>query len=277
MTIKTVLSILDASKFDEDLKNAIEFSRARGAHLTAMVISIGEAGTLANYNSIGGVWIDQRQTEIDDLLEKTNQIKEILIGSDISYDVQQVYTEFVWADEDIAEQALYSDLVLVGRQAVADKDLRRRIIDGALFQTPTPILINPSKTAVSTIVKSVLLAWDSSAEASRAARQALDLLKQAQEVHVTLVDPVALVGVNGEEPGADVATYLARHGVNVRVDCVSSGGRRITDVLRQHAVDAAADLIVMGAYSHPRWQERLFGGVTRNMIEENVMPLFLSH
>ncbi|MGO8134427.1 hypothetical protein ACC730_38675, partial [Rhizobium ruizarguesonis] len=59
-----------------------------------------------------------------------------------------IYTEFSWADEDIAERALYADLVLIGPQAALDEELRRTVIDGALFRSPTPMLINPKKTNV---------------------------------------------------------------------------------------------------------------------------------
>ncbi|MBX5001993.1 universal stress protein, partial [Rhizobium lentis] len=154
---------------------------------------------------------------------------------------------------------------------------RRRIIDGALFQTPTPILINRGTRAMNAAPRSVLLAWDSSDEASRAARQSLDLLKQADTVYVTMVDPMARMRANGEEPGADIAAYLARHGVKVQVDRIAGGGRSADQVLRQHAVDVSADLIVMGAYNHPRWQQTIFGGVTRSMIEESTMPIFMAH
>ncbi|EJZ21587.1 universal stress protein, partial [Rhizobium sp. Pop5] len=133
------------------------------------------------------------------------------------------------------------------------------------------------RTKVLLAPKTILLAWDSSDEASRATRQAIAFLKAAASVHVTLVDPQASSSANGEEPGADVATFLARHGVKVDVDRISSGGRRVDEVLRQHAVDIAADMIVMGAYNHPRLQQRLFGGVTRSMLEEIQIPLFLAH
>jgi nucleotide-binding universal stress UspA family protein len=105
----------------------------------------------------------------------------------------------------------------------------------------------------------------------------MELLKECEIVHVTLVDPIATSYGNGEEPGADVATFLSRHGVKVEVDCISSGGRRVDRALRQHAMDVAADMIVMGAYNHPRIQQRLFGGVTRCMLKDSGVPLFISH
>ncbi|MBX4961519.1 universal stress protein [Rhizobium binae] len=277
MTIRTVLSILGVNRFEEDLKSAIDFCGVQGAHLNALVISLGAIPIMGDYNNVSAVWLDERQREIDALSEKVEEIKEILGRSGLSYDVQDVYTEFAFADQDIAERALYADVVLVGRQAARDEQLRKRIIDGALFQTPTPILINRGTRAMNSSSRSVLLAWDSSDEASRAVRQSLDLLKQADAVYVTMVDPMARTDANGEEPGADIAAYLARHGVKVQVDRIASGGRPADEVLRQHAADVAADLIVMGAYNHPRWQQTIFGGVTRNMIEESKLPIFMAH
>jgi len=276
MTIKTVLSILHVRHFDEDLKAAVAFCEIYGAHLSALVISMGSAA-IGEYNAMSTVWLDERQREIEKLVEAADRVKNILGRADLSCDVDHVYTEFAWADQDIAERALYADVVLVGQQAADDEDLRKRIFDGALFQTPTPILINRGSRAISSAAKSILVAWDSSNEASHAARQSLELLKQADVVYITLIDPVASMRANGEEPGADIAAYLARHGVKAQVDRLASGGRGADEVLRQHAVDVAADLIVMGAFSHPRWQQTMFGGVTRSMIEETRIPILMAH
>jgi len=278
MAIRTILSILSAQNHDEDLKAAVDFADACGAHLTAILIYVSSPPMMVGeYSSLSTIWLDERQKEIDELGKRADDIKAQLSRTGLSYEVQDIYTEYAFASEDVADRALYADVVLVGRQSARDEDLRKRIIDGALFQTPTPIIINRGAVPMSPTSKSVLLAWDSSDEASRAARQALDLLKSAECVYVTMVDPVARFGINGEEPGGDIATFLSRHGVKVQVDRVASGGARSDEVLLQHARDVNADLIVMGAYNHPRWQESLFGGVTRSMIEDSRVPIFLAH
>jgi nucleotide-binding universal stress UspA family protein len=81
----------------------------------------------------------------------------------------------------------------------------------------------------------------------------------------------------GQEPGADIATYLARQGVKATVDVVASSGRETSDVLRQQAADINADLIVMGGYGHSRMREWIFGGVTKSMIENPPVPVLLAH
>lgn len=87
-----------------------------------------------------------------------------------------------------------------------------------------------------------------------------------------LVDPKTK---NGEEPGADVATYLARHRVKVTVDRLPSAGGPVEEVLAQHARDTSAGLIVIGAYGHSRIRERVFGGVTKSMIDAPILPVLM--
>lgn len=57
---------------------------------------------------------------------------------------------------------------------------------------------------------------------------------------------------------------------------LTSAGSSVDETLRQHTTDVAADMIVMGAYNHPRLQQRLFGGVTRSMLKDSNISLFLS-
>ena len=58
-----------------------------------------------------------------------------------------------------------------------------------------------------------MIAWDASVEASKAVRDAIGLMQQAEAVHAVLIDPVPSFEGHGPEPGADLAAYLgaARH------------------------------------------------------------------
>ena len=53
--------------------------------------------------------------------------------------------------------------------------------------------------------------------------------------------------------------------------------KSIADMLQARAREMRADLIVSGAYSHSRLKERLFGGVTRSLLEKAQFPLLMSH
>lgn len=86
----------------------------------------------------------------------------------------------------------------------------------------------------------------------------------------------SLVG-HGEAPGRELAAYLARHDVNVGVRNVDGLGRAHAQAISEAALDFDADLIVMGAYGHSRANEFFLGGVSRDLIGNAPLPLFLAH
>ena len=121
-----------------------------------------------------------------------------------------------------------------------------------------------------------MVAWNASREARRAISDALPLLVEAKSVTILLVD----AGKNprhGEEPGADIAHYLSRHGAKVSVKQTASRGEPIARVILDHAKEQAADLIVIGAYSHARTAQMVFGGVTRSLLQDAGIPLLIAH
>ncbi len=91
-----------------------------------------------------------------------------------------------------------------------------------------------------------------------------------------MIDPQKNVS-HGEQPGADVAHYLSRHGVTAHVEQRKSNGAPVADVIRAFAVENGSDLIVLGAYSHARSREFIFGGVTRSLLKNVTVPMLLAH
>lgn len=199
-----------------------------------------------------------------------------LLPAPVSSDVSSEYPEEAWADEAIGRRARYADIILLGPELLCHPLLKGKVLEGALFSSGKPLLMVPEGSHASLKPKRVMIAWDSRIEASNAVSHALDLLSSADDVHVVLVDPVEGDSEQGAEPGADIATYLARHGVKVTVDRLPSQGRTIAATLRQHAVDVSAELLVMGAYGHSRLRERIFGGVTKSIVDEPSLPVFMA-
>ena len=194
----------------------------------------------------------------------------------LSSDLSSEYQEVAWADDAIGRRARYADLTVVGPEMLARETLKDKVIEGALFSSGKPLLLVPEGSRPTLKPKRVMIAWDSRIEASRAVRESLEILTRAEEVRVVLVDPAEGESGHGAEPGADVATYLARHGAKVTVDRLPSQGKTVASVLRQHAVDTAAELLVMGAYGHSRLRERIFGGVTKSMLDSATLPILMA-
>jgi len=118
----------------------------------------------------------------------------------------------------------------------------------------------------------VAVAWDGGKEASRAARLALPLLEKAGKA-VILAAPKA--SSRSFDPGRLKSYYSAR-GVDAEVDILPDSGDP-APVLLYAAKKAGADILVSGAFGHPRLQEFIFGGTTRTLLNSDELSLFLSH
>lgn len=276
MPFKTILNVLGEHGAGEDLQIAMKLAGEVSAHLTALLVVMAPVPS-GRYQTLSPSWLEVRERNLQKLAESLATIRERIATSGLSFDVDSVYAEVAGPAYDIGERALYADLLLAGPAAFMNEDLKPQIISGGLFQAGRPVLFVPPDVKVTLRPKTILLAWDSRPSAAHAARDALEMMRMAQSVHVTMVDPVAASRVSGDEPGADIATYLARHGINVSVDTLPSSGRFVVETLHRHAVDINADMIVMGAYGHSKLLQLILGGVTKSMFKEAKFPILMAH
>ena len=123
----------------------------------------------------------------------------------------------------------------------------------------------------------VVLAWNASKEARRAADDAMPLLTSAHSVSVIVVDAAKNPDRHGEEPGADIALHLARHGVRVEVERLTSCGSSVAGSILAAADRLDADLIIMGANGHSRPKRLLFGSTTSAVRKNTRLPVLMSH
>lgn len=277
MAYKTVLNVVGIDRGDRDIERAVELCGSAGAHLSVLVLGIAPPPPIGDAVMAADAWVQERQTDLKRLEERVATIAKQLAASALSGDVVSDYPDLASIDDVVGRRARYADLVIAGPDLLGSEVLKSKVVEGTLFSSGRPVLLMPEGSRPTLTPKRVLVAWDSSLEATRAVREALDMLAAADDVHLVLVDPMTGEIGQGAEPGADAAAYLARHGVRVTVDRLPSSGRSIVDVLARHATDMSADLIVMGAYGHSRLRERIFGGVTRSMLNEPPLPVLMAH
>ncbi|WP_432284961.1 universal stress protein [Aminobacter sp. BA135] len=294
MGFKTVLCLTGADHSDQDVRTAAGLCAEIGAHLSVLIIPAPML--LMSHRRIGdGVpeWpvargqaiarLNDRFRQIDRftqnairLEKRSRDIHKLLESMSLAYDVDTDYYDPASLGEVARQRALCADLTIIGPELLNDENLGPPMVNGCLFDTGKPVLVVPKGAEATLWPRRVLVGWDSRVEASRAVREALGLLCVAEEVRVALVDPKGNYNGNGAEPGADIAAYLTRHGARVSVDLLPSAGKSAATVLAQHAIDTSADMIVMGAYGNRRLRERLFGGMTRWIVEKPPLPLFLA-
>lgn len=278
MPFKTILTVTGTHRGDNDIKLATSLCEEVGAHLSVLAVALAAPPPIGDYAApISDAWMEERRADLEQLEKRTAAVSHLLASSAISADVTNAYAEIGWADEIIGRRARYADLTLIGPELVSDGTLKDKTIEGALFSSGKPMLLVPEGSRPTLQPRKVMIAWDSRIEASRAVREAIHMLTAADDVRLVLVDPVEGESHQGAEPGADVATYLARHGAKVMVERLPSSGQSVAEVLKRHAADMSADLVVMGAYGHSRLRERLFGGVTKSILNDLSMPVFMAH
>jgi nucleotide-binding universal stress UspA family protein len=181
-----------------------------------------------------------------------------------------------YVDSELAVQARYADLVVVEQAGPEPTATPPDLPETVALTTGRPVLVVPFIGAKPP-GKVVLLCWNASREAARAAADALPFLKAAQKVIVLVVNPTASAEGHGAEPGADAAAWLARHGVQITVQRDVAPDADVGGVILSRAADQGADLIVMGIYGHSRMREMVLGGASRSLLASMTVPVFMSH
>jgi len=277
MPFRTILTVTGPDLGDEDLDVAAAFCEDANRHLSVLVITPAAPPPMGEFAAmVSEAWMQERQEDMERLNKRSEAVNQFLARAQLSADVTTEYPELAWTDEAIGRRARYADLTLAGPELLGTRTLKEKVIEGALFSSGRPLLLMPQRLKAPFEPRRVMIAWDARPEAARAVHEALEFLTQAGEVRVVLVDPVESETGHGAEPGADIAAYLARHGVKVTVDCLPSEGHSVTSVLRRHAVANAAELLVAGAYGHSRLRERVFGGVTKSLLDDPQMPVLMA-
>lgn len=178
----------------------------------------------------------------------------------------------------ISLQARYCDLVIVGQSVRGEfaPRLRSDFPEYVMLNGARPVLLVPAAGAADLPGQKIAVAWNGSPDAVRAVTSAIPMLRRAQQVDLVVFDAESHGDLHGSEPGADIALYLARHGVKVDVHQRPSGGD-VGEALLSFAAAKGADLIVMGAYGHPRIREIMLGGATRTVVRSSPVAVWMAH
>lgn len=179
----------------------------------------------------------------------------------------------------ISTSARYADLLVMGQPdpETVDGPDERDFPDRAILASGRPTLMIPYAGSFPTVGSHAVVAWNATRESTRAVVDALPLLQRAKKVTIIVGDAKPGAGGHGESPGADIALYLARHGLSVDVSQEQTAGIDVGSLLLSRIADLGADLLVMGAYGHSRLRELVLGGVTRTILTEMTVPVLMSH
>jgi nucleotide-binding universal stress UspA family protein len=190
--------------------------------------------------------------------------------------IRSEWRSLPYLSSEVGVHAYYADLVVIARpESVGQTAGPPGLAESLVLSSGRPIIMFPPRGTVSQI-RRILVAWNATRESIRAVADALPLLVKAKAVQVLVVDDERNRAGHGQEPGADIARHLTRHGAQVEVQRLSSGGKDVGQLLLSQAAAFGAELLVMGAYGHSQLREWMFGGVTRTVLYQAVLPVLLS-
>ncbi len=176
----------------------------------------------------------------------------------------------------IARECRIADLIVVGRDS--RQSTHRTAVDAGdvMMSAGRPILVVPPALQRAPSDSPIVVAWKDSRESRRAVIDALPFLRAAADVCVVeICEDNEIAGACART--ADVATFLACHGVKAKSEAHGAADGSVAERLIALARQKAAGLIVMGGYGHARLREWGFGGVTREMLKTSPICCLLSH
>ncbi|QIG51014.1 universal stress protein [Nordella sp. HKS 07] len=259
MSYRDILVFLDGSRDnDARLDIAISLAKAHDAKLTGVDVSSAAA--------FEGEWSERARRVGESFESKAG-------AAGLSSRFKIVERESAgWKDFYVH----YADLLIAtqpNRQAAGK--ILSAIPEDVLISSGVPMIVLPHRWTSKPIMQNVVIAWSPSSQATRAVHDAMPILAQAQRVSVFAFDPPS------DRNDADIkmlCDHLLTHGITAETEpWPDTGELSVIEALFASRCMEDADMIVAGAYSHSRFRETLFGGVTRDLLRQFSLPVFVSH
>jgi nucleotide-binding universal stress UspA family protein len=170
----------------------------------------------------------------------------------------------------VAAYGRTSDMLVVGRPV--DRALvTTEIIEAALLDTGRPVLVPGSEPPA---LETVAVAWKATREAACAVTAAMPFLLRAKRIVVLAAPDHGSIDRDGCER---LVGTLRRQASVVDASYLEAGSHGAGAALLAAASQVGAGLLVMGAYSHRRMRELLFGGVTQHMLRGAEIAVLMAH
>lgn len=279
MSYRSLLVHLDSSAACRArVQQAIALARAMEAHLVGLAptglltlpIAPEAAATLGEFNTLA--W-ELLQEQAEDAAARFRAA-----CAEAGLRSCEALVDSADTAQSLVHHAHCSDLLILGQPDPAQTGhaLRRASIEQTLLQSARPCLLLPYTGAEGGPARRALVAWDDSREAARALADALPLLRRAEQVQVLSWRESPLDEPLGARLSA-LQQWLSWQGVSAEVLEEPGGSLPVAEALLSRAADMDAGLIVMGAYGHARWTERVLGGATRGMLDAMTVPVLMSH
>lgn len=266
MRVETLLVHMDTSP-EAEARLALAASMART--LNAALIGVAGGETAATDAAQRSSALLAEVAEIEQLLHVAG---ERFAETAANLDATSWRADYRAPLSYLATNARIADLVIVGpRPARSGLTPLSVVPEDVLMTAGRPVLFAPAGLRTWSGER-IVVAWKDGKEARQAVYEALPLLARAQAVAV-----VALSEEGPSEGLDDIVAYLDAHGVEATPHAGVARFGSVGQAILAFAKDFQADMIVAGAFSRSLGQERVFGGVTLDLLAASPMPVLFAH
>ena len=259
------------------IDGSVSLAMTWGAHLDA--VATGYESSSVPFVAEGGAAVASiMEVEHGRALERAEAALGVFEveakGAKISYGTRAVGGTFGELVTTVGTMARLYDLTVVS-QGEPDRDtFDNQLPQELLMQSGGPVLFMPYTFRGAFKAARIGICWNGSRLAARALHDAMPLLAKA--------DVLTAITLNGADvppdaSAAQLAKHLARAGLPIRTVSLQADRGNVQSSLLSIAADEGLDLLVMGGYDHSRFQETVFGGVTREMFRSMTVPVLMSH
>lgn len=267
--MKNVLVLMhDDAGQEARFQAALDLTRALDGHLTCVDVAVPPL-LMPDFSMTGFEAVlaaDERERE----QRNRSHIEARLAGEGVPY---------TWHDETgfltpcVRKAAGLTDVIVLNREldSAGYPDMGELVGD-VVLKSGSAILAVPEGATGVDAFGSALIAWDGSREVDAALRAAVPLLQKASAVVIIEVSDGSI-----RQPAEEAAAYLSRHGIKPVVRRESAAFDIPSTVILDAIDRMHAAYLVMGGFGHSRFVEATFGGVSKRMLKESPVPLFMAH
>lgn len=168
----------------------------------------------------------------------------------------------------IEQNSKFSDLVIA---AAPPKGIATATFETTVIKSGKPVVMIP-RIIRKFSTQSVIIGWNNSTEVSSAVTSAIEILKNAQRVHIISSKEYT------EDPKSiqNLLDYLSYHGIDASFEIITTT-KIPGQALLNAALDGNFDLIVAGTYGHNGLKELMLGGATKYLLKNSTLPVFMAH
>lgn len=168
----------------------------------------------------------------------------------------------------IEQNSKFCDLVIA---AAPPSGIATATFETAVIKSGKPVLMIP-RIMRKFSTQSIIIGWNNSTEVSSAVTSAVEILKQAQRVHIVSSEEYT------EDPQSmqNLLDYLSQHGIDASFEIIQTT-KIPGQALLNAALDGNFDLIIAGAYGHKGLKELMLGGATKYLLTNSTLPVFMAH